>query len=424
MPRLPKPRFNLKSPKAKSETLIFLVFRYRGNRLLYSTSLSIHPKEWNAKIQRPVALERRPDLWAIKRQLDDLAHWCQSIYIESEYGRITTSDFKKQLDQHLGKVDPHEDARPSFFEFLDGLLKELESQGMRKSTLKPYKVHVRVLKDFAEEQGAFTYEDVDWNFRLKLIDWLAAKKVQVSYGNKTLRKLRHFLERARHQNLHTNTQYHGNGWLIIKKKAAGQKVVLHPKELQQLADMPLSGYLKKVRDIFLIGAGTGQRFSDYSRFEPHHFYQTAKGTAILSLIAQKTDIPAKIPLNIFPWLLPILEEYEFSSPPLSMQKLNDGLKILGKKAGFDEKILVVEQLMGRKPQVVKKYVPKYQVLSTHCCRRSFATNLYRMGYSLAQIMPMTGHATEAHLRVYIGIDAEENAEKVALDVQNRREHKQ
>ena len=45
--------------------------------------------------------------------------------------------------------------------------------------------------------GEFTYEDVDWNFRLTMIDWLAERKVKLSYGNKTLDFLRRFLERAR-----------------------------------------------------------------------------------------------------------------------------------------------------------------------------------------------------------------------------------
>lgn len=423
MPRLPKPRFNLKAPKSKSETLIFLVFRYRGNRLLYSTGLAIHPKEWNAKTQRPMQLERRPDLWAIMRQLDDLAAWCLSIYIDSEYGRISTQEFKNSLDQKSGRLEQVEITRPSVLEFIEQELNDMNHQGMRESSLAPYKVHAAVLKAFIEEQGAFDFEDVDWNLRLRLIDWLAKREIKISYGNKTLGILRQFMERARRKELHSNTRYQGSGWLVAKKKAAGEKIILTPGELQHLADMELGGYLKKVRDLFLIGAGTGQRYSDYCRYQPHHFYKTPSDIPILSIIAQKTDIPAKVPLNIFPWLIPLLEEYEYSSPTLSMQKLNEGLKTLGQKAGLDDKVLVVEQMMGRKPRIVKRYVPKYERLSSHTCRRSFATNLYRKGYSLAQIMPMTGHSTEGHLRVYIGIDAEENAERIALEIRRKRQDK-
>ena len=39
-----------------------------------------------------------------------------------------------------------------------------------------------------------------------------------------------------------------------------------------------------------------------------------------------------------------------------------------------------------------------------------------MGYNLAQIMPMTGHATESQLRQYIGIDNEMNAEEIAFSI--------
>jgi integrase len=365
-------------------------------------------------------MERRPDLWSIQRQLDDLASWCISIYIDSEYGRIRPKDFKAKLDQKSGRAEEEVETRTEFLEFLDQMLDGMKDQGIRRSSYYPYLVHVNLIKGFAEEEGEFTYEDVDWNLRLRLIDWLSAKEVKISYGNKCLSMLRQFLERARRKGLHQNTQYQGTGWLVPQKKAVGQKVILTPKELKYLAEMPLTGFLKKVRDLFLIGAGTGQRYSDYSRYKPHHFYESAKGTPILSLIAQKTDIPAIVPLNIFPWLIPILEEYGYHSPKLSMQKMNDGLKVLCQKAGFEDKVLVVEQLMGRKAIVQKSYLPKYEKVTSHTCRRSFATNLYRMGYSIGQIMPMTGHSTEGHLRTYIGIDAEENAENIASDIRRRR----
>ena len=140
------------------------------------------------------------------------------------------------------------------------------------------------------------------------------------------------------------------------------------------------------------------------------------GFLFLSLVSIKTDTPSKIPLNIFPWLIPILEKHDYSTPEMSMQKFNEGLKLLSKQAGFDEKVLKVEQYMGRKARVVKSYVPKHEEVASHICRRSFATNLYRMGYSLAQIMPMTGHATESQLRNYIGIDNEMNAEEIAMSI--------
>ena len=434
MGKIPKPRFNLKSPKSEKETLIMLFFRFRGLKLQYSTGLNIHPKEWDAKSQRPFVQARRQDLFAIERELDNFATYCREIYIEANYGSIGIKEFKEQLDIKTCKTVTEEGSvidteakenRISFFEFINQEIAEMKATNMKYGSLKVFKAHAGILKQFAKEvfpkSQEFNYEDVDWNFRLKLIDWLTERNAQLAYGNKTLKILRQFLERARRKKLHTNTDYQGVGWVVTQKKAVGQKVVLTNEELENLANLKLMGHLAKVRDICLIGAGTGQRYSDFCRYTTDNFYRTINNIPILSVISTKTDTPAKIPLNIFPWLLPVLEKYDYTTPKMSMQKFNDGIKEVCKLAGFQEKVLKIEQYIGRKARVEKSYVSKFEEISSHICRRSFATNLYRMGYSLAQIMPMTGHATESQLRQYIGIDNEMNAEEIAFSIIERQQ---
>lgn len=430
MAKLPKPKFNLRLPKAKTATLISLVFRFKGKRLVYSTGYSIHPKDWDFKLQRPIQQKGRSDLFAMKRQLDDLATCCMDIFIESNYGSISVEDLKTQLDIKTGKTSilapsegdlEQEEKRPTFLEFLDIELEEMKKQGMRMSSWDSFDRHAKILKRFAKEVRYFDYEDVDWNFRFEFIDWLAGRNIKLGYGNKTLSTLRQFLERAKRKKLHTNGDYQGTGWVVQQKKAKGEMVILTPEELQRLADLKLFDFADKVRDLFLIGAGTGQRFSDYSRYTPDNFYKTINNIPILSIISQKTDTPAKIPLNIFPWLIPILEKHGYNSPKMSMQKFNVVIKDICKKAKLDEKVFIVEQYIGRKARVEKSYIPKYKQVTSHTCRRSFATNLYRMGYRIAQIMPMTGHSKEAQLREYIGIDNEMNAEEIAFSIMERRE---
>ena len=419
MSKIPRPRFNLKNPDSQTESLIYLIYRYRGIKVKYSTQTTIKVKEWDFKTQRPIEKERRPDLWAMRMELDDLAAMAKAIYIERGYGDLSADEFKTELEKRMkGRVaEPHpESPSISFFEFVDLELADMEAANMKKGSLKMYKLHSDILKEFAKRKGRFSFQDVDWTLRLQLIDWLASKNVQLAYGNKTLSVLRQFMERARRKGYHDHTTYQGQGWTVKALKAEGTKVTLTQDELSRLAEMNLKGYLKKARDLFLVGVGTGQRFSDFSQLTPDHFYRTMNGVPLLSIISQKTATPAKIPINIFSWLLPILEAYEYRSPKLSMQKLNSGLKEICKMAGIEEKVLVVEQYIGRKPKIKKRFVPKYEMISSHTCRRTFSTNLYRMGYSLSQIMLMTGHATEAQLRLYIGIDAEENAEAIALAI--------
>lgn len=65
------------------------------------------------------------------------------------------------------------------------------------------------------------------------------------------------------------------------------------------------------------------------------FYKTINGIPILYIISQKTDTPAKIPFNISPWLIPILEKYNYSSPKMSIQKFNAVIKDIFHKAKTD-----------------------------------------------------------------------------------------
>jgi site-specific recombinase XerD len=425
MAKLPKSKFYLRLPNGDSETLISLMVSYCGKRLVYSTGYSVHPQDWDFKTQRPHIQTRRADLFEIRQQLDELATSCLNIFIEAKGAAISLKDFRESLDHRNDKkgisdaLKSNLDTRISFLDFLDLEIDEMKAAKMKRGSWKVFETHAGRIKKFSEDvygKRGLTYEDVDWNLRLELIDWLAKQNAQLAYGNKTLKVLRQFLERARRKKLHSHTDYLGEGWGISRKRAEGQLVILSNDELSILAEMKLAGFLAKVRDICLIGAGTGQRWSDFSRYSQDHFYRTLKGVTILSAISTKTDTPVKVPVNLFPWLLPVLERNDYATPKMSMQKFNEGLKRLCKLAEFDERLLIVEQYIGRKATVKKFYAPKHELVSSHICRRSFATNLYRMGYSLSQIMPMTGHATESQLRKYIGVDGEMNAEEIALSI--------
>jgi integrase len=94
----------------------------------------------------------------------------------------------------------------------------------------------------------------------------------------------------------------------------------------------------------------------------------------------------------------------------SQQDFNKAIKCICKKAGINNSILI-ERTEGNK--IIKKRVKKYELVSSHTARRSFATNLYLAGVSVARIMLMTGHKTESSFFKYIRIDKSENARILA-----------
>lgn len=60
--------------------------------------------------------------------------------------------------------------------------------------------------------------------------------------------------------------------------------------------MPLEGLKDKVRDVFLVGCYTCQRFSDYARLEKENFTKTAKGTKVVRIVQEKTGNDVVIPI--------------------------------------------------------------------------------------------------------------------------------
>ena len=55
---------------------------------------------------------------------------------------------------------------------------------------------------------------------------------------------------------------------------------------------------------------------------------------------------------------------------------------------------------------------KWQMVSSHTARRSFATNLYNQGVEVITIMKMTGHRTEGAFLKYIKVTEEQHARKL------------
>jgi integrase len=98
--------------------------------------------------------------------------------------------------------------------------------------------------------------------------------------------------------------------------------------------------------------------------------------------------------------------YDFDHP-LFEQKLNDQIKDVARIAGIDQDILVTRNAGGK---IVEKTYKKYERISSHTARRSFATNAYKAGIPTIAIMKVTGHKRESTFLRYIRISEKENTE--------------
>ncbi len=424
--KIPRVRFNLKYRKSKDvETLLFLIFRYRGFTVRVSTGLNICPQDWNDKKHRPIERQGRRDLTAISRELDRMAQTAKDVFIENDYGAISPKDFKKEVLKRTGRlIVTDEDKRPTLTEFFDIRLAEMKTT-YKHGTLGAFTNGINRIREFiqTEYQGQLEFEDVDWNFRQRFVQWsYEVKNHSTVNTNRILSILSMFLNEAARKGYHQNKIHTIRGW---KEKIEGDNappIYLTVPEIQKLARLELKGIEKRVRDLFLIGVFTGQRWSDFHRYKPENFIHEAED-ALIRIRQQKTANDVYIPLDLFDGIIPsktltgILKEYGYRSPKASYGSFNSKLRMLCKRIGLHTKVTVVSRSGGR----LKEYeLPKWQAMGSHCARRSFCTILYKMDLSPAMIMKVSGHKTESQFYKYIGVTAKEGARSLAAEMRRLR----
>ena len=76
-----------------------------------------------------------------------------------------------------------------------------------------------------------------------------------------------------------------------------------------------------------------------------------------------------------------------------------------------ENLRPVQQPIRNKSRTCSNFLldVKYKLLTTHCARRSFATNMFKAGVPTISIMKVTGHRTEKAFLRYIKITPDEHA---------------
>ena len=115
-----------------------------------------------------------------------------------------------------------------------------------------------------------------------------------------------------------------------------------------------------------------------------------------------------------------MSKYNNSLYKISNQKFNDYLyDVVAKCEGLEIEV-TKKTIQGKQEIIIKK--PKYEFISSHTARRSFATNEYMLReLSIQQIMSITGHKTERSFYKYIRQTPKENAERIRLIWNNREE---
>jgi integrase len=176
--------------------------------------------------------------------------------------------------------------------------------------------------------------------------------------------------------------------ILVAKNEKPVKTFLTMKELERLALVEVKSEVEQyVLDEFLIGAYTGMRISDAREVSEENL-----ANGCLSYVSIKTGIHAVVPLK--EGIAERIERVQANDCRVSLPSYNEAIRRLCKRAGITERVKVFKGGVHRKGE-------KWEFVSSHAARISFATNLASLGVPLFEISKMMGHSTIQQTENYL-----------------------
>lgn len=428
-------KFNLQYP-SKDRSLILAICRCGGKTIKRSLNVTIPTVIWDKQLQRCIISEKdtvraKREYKKINKRLDAIEQSWNALAVKNRLDTFDPQCVESMFDSHLSvsakradEEDRKENRTPlQFFQaHIDkktSMFCEATGRNISEKTKGHHIVVLKRLKAFMKDTNTPDSFDIfDTEFKNKFINWAyhTARRKQGGYSKNTVVAtfsiLKVWLNEATEAGLISTTEYHK----YPSKGADVDNIALTMQEIEAIYRLDIPKLISKgtidakssieaTRDLFIIGCWTGLRRADLNRINDAVFNLKSN---TLTIQTQKTNEKVIVPLH--PFVRELYEKYKGKFPKLiDKSKANAQLQELGRLAGVDE---LTERSSIREGRTITVKLLKYQRITFHTARRSFATNLYRQGAPVVSIMKMTGHKTEQNFLKYLNISKEEHSESM------------
>lgn len=406
-------KFIIRNMDSDAEQTVYVTSRFgRNEKLMYATPLKVEPIFWSEKdgrVKNSKYCTYRDEVNGALNAIEVLVKSFIAKATISDNDTISKDSLKNLLDIHFGKKKAKASDFHSFFEeFIEQCDSRLSprrgGQTIDYKTKREYARTYYYIQEYEKKRKVkLEFRNIDKLFFNDFVAFLQELGLSTNtIWHKTV-SIKAVMKAANEQELTDNTKY----TTFKNVSEESQAIALSEKELDLLArfDFSQSPRLERTRDLFLIGCWTGLRFSDFTRIKQENIKDN-----MLTIQQQKTNEFVTIPLH--PVFLTIWNKYNGMLPAnISNQKFNDNLKDVCREAGLNERIMKSITKGGKKQTTVYE---KWQLVSSHTARRSFATNLYKSGFPSISIMQITGHKTESSFLKYIKVTKEEHAKMLMM----------
>lgn len=295
---------------------------------------------------------------------------------------------------------------PTLIELIDKYCEHIENSAtdqVRQNTIKTYKVSKMRLEKFQVNTGkVYSIDQVNIQFKTDFIKW--ARKVenyQTSTLLKSIKQFKTVCKYAKRIGFEVDNSFINDSESNESrngKKELKKPIFLSIDEINKISKFSGQDYLMNARDWLIISCWTGCRVSDLMKLTTDNILLTINGEKTIQYTQQKTGKTVNTPYH--PQVDKIIKERGGFPRPISDQKYNLFIKEVCKQSGIDQITLGSRNNPTTNRKETGEF-PKYELISTHIGRRSFASNHYGK-FPIEILMLVTGHATVRQFLEYVG----------------------
>ena len=387
--------------QGKDDARLKLRVRWSGQTVCFNPGYRISVKGWSTETQRC-----RPNTFhgvhktpasKINREIQSYLDAVDDAFVFFERGgKIPSKDeLRAKVESTLGIAGDKENASENLSDIIDRFV---ESESVLSSWSKGTIAKLRTLqKHLNEFMPTLRASDITNATLENIVKWYVDRGYRNSTISKNIAILKWFIRWA-----YRNGYYAGKAHETFSVKIHNydkEVIYLSWEELMTVCSLDLGEktFLDNIRNVFCFCCFTSLRYSDVQKLAWTDVHENS-----ISVVTKKTTDILRIELNKHS--RKFLDKYRGMKykgnrvfPVYANQVMNRGLKDIGLKASLDEKIRLVSYSGNKR---IEKVFEKWQLLTTHCARRTFVVNAMYLGIPEDVIRSWTGHSDSNAMKPY------------------------
>jgi integrase len=392
--------------KGKSESSTIYVRMTEGKaEATARTGFTINPKYWNGKAGEVRQVAEYSDKLNMTTNLNNLKIKLESFFNDDKAKGVSLT--KEWLEFAILRFRNPEIARDNdsiihaVREYQDRLRSKVNPQTGRTISvthIRNYNTTIMRLEKFEAHKGKrYNLNGIDLTFVDDFVKFERnVLRLATNSIAKDIKQVKTVCLDARDRGKAVNIQ-------ILSKKfnaptESSSFVTINRDEIENLKKYKGVDYKENARDWLIIGCLTGARVGDLMSITEKNILTTTKGRKFIRYKQSKTNKQVDVPLHKD--VAEIIERRGGFPRPISDQRFNEWIKLVCKESGMTQVVHGTRQNPKTHLRETGDF-EKWELVRSHTCRRSFATNHYKE-LPNKLIMAVTGHSTEKMLLKYIG----------------------